>query len=158
MSELRDEGLVEHLGVSNFTQAQFEAARGTVEAPIVTNQVLYHPYKDQRALRDYLVRNKSSLTAYSPLARGGVLSDELLSEIGERYDKSSAQVALRWLVQQEGVIAIPKASSEEHIEANFEVFDFSLTEQEMERIHAHRGSLKLRLRSKWPSLVRRIPL
>ncbi len=74
------------------------------------------------------------LTAYSPLAQGGVLGDQLLKEIGEQYVKSPAQVALRWAVQQDKVIAIPKASSVEHQRANLEIFDFELTPEEMEKI------------------------
>jgi 2,5-diketo-D-gluconate reductase B len=74
------------------------------------------------------------IVAYSPLARGRVLEDDRLTKIGRRHDKSPAQVALRWLLQQPQVIAIPKGSSEEHIRQNFDVFDFELDGEEMAEI------------------------
>jgi len=158
MAELRDEGLVEHLGVSNFTRAQLQDARAAVDAPIVADQVLYHPYKDQSELQSYCAREGVALTAYSPLARGEVLSDDLLAEIGAKYDKSAAQVALRWLVQQEGVVAIPKTTSRAHLVDNLAVFDFELTDAEMARIHAHSGDFRTRLKNRLPGLMRRLPI
>ena len=77
-----------------------------------------------------------ALTAYSPLARGRVFRDPRLGRIGERYGKSAGQVALRWLLQQDGVIAIPRSSREAHAKANFEVFDFELTPAEMATVGA----------------------
>jgi diketogulonate reductase-like aldo/keto reductase len=74
------------------------------------------------------------LTAYSPLAHGGAVNDDLLADIGARYEKTPAQVALRWLVQQDNVATIPKSTSPEHLEANMQVFDFALTEDEMRAI------------------------
>ena len=134
MNDLVEEGLVRHIGVSNFSPALLDEARDISTAPILTDQVQYHPYWDQRKLLDYCRIHDVLLTAYSPLARGGVLDDPALVQIGNKYGKSPAQVALRWLVQQEGVAAIPKASSREHLEANMAVFDFELTDAEMERI------------------------
>ncbi|WP_435175383.1 aldo/keto reductase [Halorussus sp. AFM4] len=157
MAELRREGSVAHVGVSNFTRSQLDAARRTADVPLIADQVLYHPYRDQSDLRRYCAANDVALTAYSPLARGDVLSDELLGRIGERYGKTAAQVALRWLVQQDGVVAIPKASSPDHLQQNLAVFEFSLTDEEMARIGDLRGPLGVRLRSRLPSLVRRLP-
>jgi diketogulonate reductase-like aldo/keto reductase len=134
MNDLVDEGLVEHIGVSNFSPDLLAEARDLSTAPILTDQVQYHPYWDQRELLDYCRIHDVLLTAYSPLARGGVLDDPALVTIGNRYDKSPAQVALRWLVQQDGVAAIPKASSRKHLEANLAIFDFELTDEEMARI------------------------
>jgi diketogulonate reductase-like aldo/keto reductase len=99
-----------------------------------------------------------ALTAYSPLARGAVLADDLLATIGDRYGKSPAQVALRWLLQHNGVVAIPKATSRAHLEANRAVFDFSLTAEEMARIDDQRGSLGTRLKNRLPALMRRLPV
>ncbi|MEF8829338.1 MAG: aldo/keto reductase [Haloarcula sp.] len=134
MNDLVEEGLVRHIGVSNFSPSLLDEARAISTAPILTDQVQYHPYWDQRKLLDYCRIHDVLLTAYSPLARGGVLDDPALVQIGNRYGKSPAQVALRWLVQQDGVAAIPKASSRDHLEANLAVFDFELTDAEMERI------------------------
>jgi len=158
MAELRESGAVEHVGVSNFTRSQLRTARQVADVPVVADQVLYHPYKDQSDLQRYCAGNDVALTAYSPLARGEVLSDTVLERIGERHDRSAAQVALRWLVQQENVVAIPKSSSREHLEENLAVFEFSLTDEEMARIDDHGGSLGVRLRNRLPSLVRRFPL
>lgn len=136
MAQLHQDGLVEHLGVSNFTRSQLKTAIEATDRPIVTNQVMYHPYKDQSELKSFCADNDIALIAYSPLARAGVLDDEILGRIGERYDKSAAQVALRWIVQQESVVAIPKATSGGHIKENLDVFDFELTDEEVSRIEA----------------------
>ncbi|UPV76468.1 aldo/keto reductase (plasmid) [Halorussus limi] len=157
MTELRESGAVKNVGVSNFTLSQLREARGVADVPLVANQVLYHPYKDQSDLQRYCATNGVALVAYSPLARGDVLSDDLLERIGDRYDKTAAQVALRWLLQQDGVVAIPKASSRAHLEQNADVFDFSLTDEEAARIDDRTGSPKVRLRNCLPSLVRRVP-
>jgi diketogulonate reductase-like aldo/keto reductase len=157
MAALREEGVVEHLGVSNFTRAQLVEARDAVQPPIVTDQVLYHPYKDQSNLHEYCVEEGVALTAYSPLARGDVLDDPILSEIGRNYDKSAPQVALRWLVQQAGVVAIPKTTSRDHLADNLAIFDFELTDEEMDRIDALAGGIRRRLANRLPGLMRRSP-
>lgn len=134
MADLVEEGLVRHVGVSNFGVEKLKHAREVSDVPILTDQVQYHPYWDQRKLLDYCRVHDVLLTAYSPLARGSVLSDPILERIGTAYGKSPAQVALRWLLQQDGVVTIPKATSREHIEANLDVFDFRLTDAEMREI------------------------
>jgi diketogulonate reductase-like aldo/keto reductase len=158
MAELRDEGLVEHLGVANFTRSGLRAALDATDVPLVTDQVQYHPLVDQTDLREFCVANDLALTAYSPLARGKVLGDETLAEIGARHDRSAAQVALRWLVQQAGVVAIPKATGRAHLEENIAVFDFSLTDAEMDRIDALEPGVGQRLRNLAPAVMRRVPL
>lgn len=135
MNELVDEGKVRHIGVSNFGLDRLDDARQHSDAPILTDQVQYHPFWDQTQLLDYCQIHDVMLTAYSPLGHGGALDDELLADIGERYGKTSAQVALRWLVQQDMVCTIPKATSREHLEANIAVFDFELSTEEMDAIH-----------------------
>jgi 2,5-diketo-D-gluconate reductase B len=134
MNELVDRGTVRHVGVSNFDIDLLDEARELSDAPVLTDQVQYHPFWDQRELLAYCRVHDVLLTAYSPLGHGGVLDDAVLERIGRRYGKTSAQVALRWLVQQDGVATIPKATSREHLEANMAVFDFELTEAEMREI------------------------
>ena len=134
MDELVDEGLVRHVGVSNFDVGLLDEARRLSDAPIFTNQVQFHPYWDQRELLSYCRRNEVLLTAYSPLCHGGVLDDDVLRSVGRRYGKTAAQVAIRWAIQHEGVVAIPKATSRDHLAANVDVFDFELSEAEMERV------------------------
>lgn len=134
LNECRDRGLTRHVGVSNFDVDQLRTAQAASNAPIFTDQVQFHPYRPQRDLRAYCRAHDVLLTAYSPLARGGVLRDDVLREIGVRYGKSPAQIALRWAVQQEGVVAIPKAESVAHLRENLAVFDFELTDAEMARV------------------------
>lgn len=157
MEELRDEGLVRHLGVSNFTAAQLQEAIRAANAPLITDQVLYHPYKDRSDLRSVCAEHDVALTAYSPLGRGAVLSDETLVDIGARHDKCAAQVALRWLIQQDGVVAIPKATGRDHLAANLGIFDFSLSATEMEQIRGLRPGLGMRVKNAMPSIMRNLP-
>jgi diketogulonate reductase-like aldo/keto reductase len=134
LNDCREMELTRHVGVSNFGVDQLRTARSVSDAPIFTDQVQFHPYRPQRDLRAYCRAHDVLLTAYSPLVRGGVLRDDVLRELGVKYGKSPAQVALQWAIQQEGVIAIPKASSETHLRENLAVFDFQLTDAEMVRI------------------------
>ncbi len=132
MRELQEEGSVRHIGVSNFPPSMVQEA--AQHAEIFCNQVEYHPYEAQDELLGQAKEMDYLLTAYRPLSRGGILNDETLREIGETHGKTAAQVTLRWLIQQEKVAAIPKATSEEHLKANFDVFDFELNDEEMERV------------------------
>jgi diketogulonate reductase-like aldo/keto reductase len=153
MNELVEEGAVRHIGVSNFDIDRLDRARKLSEHDILTDQVQYNPYWPQSELLDYCRIHDVALTAYSPLAHGGVLEDPVLEEIGRKYDKTAAQIALRWLVQQPNVVTVPKATSREHLAANVDVFDFELRDEEMDRIRqpsksrAVMGFLKGRLRS-----------
>ena len=132
MQELQEEGGVLNVGVSNFSPALVQEASRYAE--VFCNQVEYHPHRDQGELLEQAQEMDYLLTAYKPLARGGVEDDATLREIGETHGKTAAQVALRWLVQQEKVSAIPKATGEEHLAANLDVFDFELSEEEMDRV------------------------
>jgi len=134
MNTLVDRGKVRHVGVSNFDVDLLDEARSLSEAPILTDQVQFHPYWDQSELLDYCAIHDVMLTAYSPLAHGGVLDDPELADVGRRYGKTAAQVALRWVIQHDNVCTIPKATSREHLEQNLDVFDFELTDAEMDRV------------------------
>lgn len=131
---LRDQGKAINIGVSNFPLSLLKKVNEEIRAPIYCNQVEFHPYLDQLDLLDYSIENDILLTAYSPLAQGKVANDKDLIEIGEKYGKSAAQIALRWLIEQENVVAIPKASSREHLESNIDIFDFYLEDDDFERI------------------------
>ncbi|WP_231990788.1 aldo/keto reductase [Natronobacterium gregoryi] len=134
MNDLQSEDVVDHIGVSNFGVDDLERARNLSETPIVTNQVKYHPYHHQDDLLEYCTDESVCLTAHTPLAEGAVPGDDRLEEIGKAYGKSAAQVALRWLVQQPPVVAIPKASRPKHAEANAAIFEFELTDEEMDAV------------------------
>ncbi|MFB6189567.1 MAG: aldo/keto reductase [Halapricum sp.] len=146
MNDLQDRGTVQHIGVSNFSVGQLRDAISASATPILTNQVEYHPFEDQADVLEFCIENDVMLTAYSPLAEGQVVGNDLLEGIGDRYGKTGAQVALRWLLQQDPVSAIPKASRPAHIRENVDVFDFELTDEEMTRIFDLQGGLLARLR------------
>jgi diketogulonate reductase-like aldo/keto reductase len=110
MNRLRKEGKVRNIGVSNFSPEQLERATEASAAPVLSNQVRHNVFYDQTETLEACVENDVMLTAYTPLNRGRGLDNDLLVEIGERHDKTPAQVVLRWLLQQENVSAIPKAS------------------------------------------------
>ncbi|SMF23483.1 Aldo/keto reductase [Tistlia consotensis] len=133
MEEQRQAGRLRHLGVSNFTVAQVaEASAAGFE--LLTDQVEYHPLLSQDDLRDALAACDMVLTAYAPLARGRVAAEPTIRGIAERHGKTPEQVALRWLVQQRNVAAIPKAGSRPHAAANIAIFDFVLEPGEMAAI------------------------
>lgn len=132
--ELREAGRIRQLGVSNFPAGLL--AQALEHAPVFCDQVEYHPFLGQERLLELARERDVLVTAYSPLAHGRVPGDATLSEIGEAHGKSAGQVALRWLLDQPGVSPIPKASSHERRVENFEVFDFSLSDDERARIEA----------------------
>ncbi|MEM9996300.1 MAG: aldo/keto reductase [Bacteroidota bacterium] len=132
--QLRADGKARLIGVSNFPPGMLRRALEIVP-DLATNQVEYHPYLDQSALLDIADTHALSLTSYSPLAQGQLFQDNTLAEIAGAHGKSVAQVVLRWHLQQERVFAIPKASSDTHRAGNFDVFDFALSDDEMQRIH-----------------------
>ena len=132
MKKVREEGLIRHLGVSNFPAALLKEA--VEQAPILCNQVEYHPLLGQEALLAMAEEHDVMLTAYSPLAQGEVVKHPVLELIGAKYGKSGNQVALRWLLEQPQVVAIPRSSKPEHIRDNFEIFDFALSEEDKSKI------------------------
>lgn len=134
LNAVAEDGRARHIGISNFTTALIDKAVALSAAPLVTNQVEYHPFLNQSQVLSALRRHGLSLTAYSPIAQGQVFSDRTLVDIGAEYGKNAAQVALRWLLDQDGVIAIPRSSSAEHAASNFDIFDFSLTLDQTKRI------------------------
>lgn len=131
MERLRKAGKTRWIGVSNFPPSLFE--RAVQAAPVFCNQIEYHPFLSQEKLLRAARQHDVLLTAYCPLARGRVLDEPVLQEIGREHGKSAAQVTLRWLVQQ-GISAIPKAAKREHLESNLAIFDFELASEEMQRI------------------------
>jgi len=131
----RRDGLARHIGISNFTIDQTEQAMAFCgEGQLATNQVEYHVYLGQERLRRVLARHNLILTAYMPLAKARTVNDPVLWDIGEQYGKTAAQVALRWLVEQDRVAAIPATSNPHHAATNIDIFDFHLSEDDQERI------------------------
>lgn len=136
LNEVREQGLVRNIGISNFTTHLIDEAVSQTGAPLVTNQVEYHPFISQKPVLDKLAEHDIALTAYCPLAQGRVFSEPTLERIGKAHGKNGGQVTLRWLVQHGNVIAIPRSTKPEHVASNFEIFDFELTEEEMREITA----------------------
>jgi 2,5-diketo-D-gluconate reductase B len=138
MTKLRDAGKTRFIGVSNFTTRLLDEA--VKHADILCDQVEYHPFLSQRAVLGATRKHGLFLTAYSPVARGQVNDDATLQKVGKKYGKSAAQVALRWLVEQDNVAAIPKAGSRAHMQANLAIFDFALAPEDRAAIDALAGN------------------
>ncbi|MBT9368678.1 aldo/keto reductase [Rhizobium sp. CSW-27] len=136
LNAVKTAGKVKHIGISNFNIAMMNEAASLSDAPIATNQVEYHPYLDQSKLLDAARAKGISLTAYYLMADGRVPKDPVLQDIAARHGKTAAQVVLRWAVQQDGVIALSKTATESRLKENFDVFDFALSADEMQAIHA----------------------
>ena len=132
LNKVREDGRTKQIGVSNFPPGLLKQALDI--APVFCNQVEYHPFLDQDRLLELARASDVLITAYSPLAHGKVPGDEALTRIGSKHGKSAGQVALRWLLDQPGVSPIPKASSHDRRAENFDVFDFTLTDEDREAI------------------------
>ncbi|XP_067164168.1 aldo-keto reductase family 1 member D1 isoform X3 [Apteryx mantelli] len=148
MEACKDAGLAKSIGVSNFNRRQLEMILnkpGLKHKP-VSNQVECHPYFTQPKLLEFCRQHDIVIVGYSPLGTSRdetwvnvssppLLKDPVLNAIGKKYNKTSAQVALRFNIQR-GVVVIPKSFNPQRIRENFQIFDFSLTEKEMKEIEA----------------------
>jgi diketogulonate reductase-like aldo/keto reductase len=133
---MKRQGLTRHIGVANFTTTLLDQAVRLSDEPLVTNQIEVHPYLDQTKLLAACRRHGLIITAYCPLGRGRLFGDSTLAEIARSKGRTIAQIALRWLVQQGDIAPIPRSSNPQRIAENIQVFDFALSEAEMERIAA----------------------
>lgn len=135
LERLVEVGKSKAFGVSNFPPDLLAEALDAAPG-VVCNQVEYHPFLGQEPLKTMAEERDVFLTAYSPLARGQVGEDETLIEIGRAHGKSPFQVALRWLVDQPRVVAVPRSADPEHRRKDLEIFDFELDDEERARIDA----------------------
>ena len=135
LAKAKRDRLARHIGVANFTTRLLDEAVALCSEPLVALQAEYHPYLDQSKLLTAVRRHGLVYIAYCPLARGKLLNDPVLAEIAKAHGRSVAQIALRWLAQQ-NVAAIPFSSNPQRVADNFNVFDFVLTDDEMKRIAA----------------------
>ena len=140
MSKVKREGYTRAIGVSNFTVALLEEANKVSPEPVVCNQIECHPFLNQDKVIAACKARGVAVVAYSPIARGGVPGNEVLERIGKVHGKTAAQVSLRYLMQQR-IAVIPRTSRTERLEENFALFDFELSEEEMQDIYrlAHPG-------------------
>ena len=135
LAKAKRQGLARHIGVANFTTRLLDEAAALCAEPLAVLQAEYHPYLDQTKLLAAARKHKMTFVAYCPLARGRLFGDPVLSELAKARGLSLAQIALRWLIQQ-NVAVIPFSSKPERIANNFDVFGFELSDAEMARIAA----------------------
>jgi diketogulonate reductase-like aldo/keto reductase len=150
MERAHDRGHARSVGVSNFDVGELDAVLDLARVPPVVNQVQFSPFKYRRALLDACRERDVVLEAYSPLTRGRNLGDRRLVEIASRYGRTPAQVVLRWAVQR-GVPVIPKSARRERIEENAQIFDFALSDADMQALDAldDTGGTDRALERKW---------
>lgn len=134
LAKAKRDGLARHIGVSNFTVALLDEAVSLCPEPLVTNQIEYHAYITQEKILAACRRHGIIVTCHVPLARGKLIGDPVIGEIARAHGKSPAQVALRWLIQQPDIAVVPRALQEHQIEENIDLFDFELSQDEMQRI------------------------
>jgi 2,5-diketo-D-gluconate reductase B len=131
---LQQEGRTRAIGVANFNIALLKTVVEEIKAPIACNQVEYHVMLDQTRLRKYLAAKSIPLVAYCPLVQGRAASDPTLAAIGRKHGASAAQVALKWLLDQDDVAAIPKASHSESQKANLDALHVGLDDEDRQAI------------------------
>jgi diketogulonate reductase-like aldo/keto reductase len=136
LAAMKRRGFTRHIGVANFNIALLEAAIRLCPEPLIALQAEYHPYLDQSKVLAACRRHGLIFVAYCPLARGRLIGDPVMTEIARAKGKTVAQVALRWLVQQDCVAAIPRSSNGARIAENIDVSGFALADDEMKRIAA----------------------
>jgi len=142
MEELVERNLVSFIGVSNFDVGQVEEARSYLSKDdIVVNQVEYSLLERsiERDVLPYCTQQQMTVMAYTPLASGRLSKSKFLLEIGKRYEKTAAQVALNWLIAKERVVAIPKAVSIDHLEENASAMGWRLSQDDIERVSSYFG-------------------
>lgn len=137
MEKAYKEGKVKAIGLSNFNQAQIEEILGLCEVKPAVLQTEVHPYFQEQELKQFLSQEGMVIQAWYPLGHGdkALLEEPLFTELGKKYGKTNAQIILRWHIQ-DGNIVIPGSKNPAHIKDNFDLFDFSFTEEEMEKIAA----------------------
>ncbi|WP_224334016.1 aldo/keto reductase [Haloprofundus halobius] len=134
LDELRDEGVIDHVGLSNFRPDQLDEAKDHLDAPIFAHQVEMHPMLQQEELREYARKDDHWLVAYCPIARNDVADVSEIQDIAEKHGSTPAQVALAWLLSKDEVAPIPKATGEDHIRQNFEATELELDDDDVSTI------------------------
>jgi 2,5-diketo-D-gluconate reductase B len=133
LCKAKRDGRAKHVGVANFTTSLLQDAVKLASEPLVTNQIEVHPFIDQDKVLAACRARGLAVTAYCPLARGQIPGNDVLARIGKAHGKTSAQIALRYLVQH-GIIPIPRTSNPDHLAANLAIFDFTLSDVAMTEI------------------------
>lgn len=137
LNRVYEDGLARNIGVSNFTTRLLKQAIALSSAPLVANQVEHHPYLDQSRVRAACNSAGMALVGYCPLYRGGdLLQEAAVTKAAQAHGKTPGQVVLRWHVQQQNTVAIPRTTRKERLAENLAIFDFTLSDAEMAAISA----------------------
>jgi len=137
LCDARRRGLARNIGVSNFPSAMLNEAVKIADEPLCANQVEYHPFLNQDAVLGACRAHGMAMTAYAPIARAGdLLRQSVIRDLAREKQRTEAQIVLRWHLQQEGVVAIPKSANPDRIRSNLALNDFALSDEEMSRISA----------------------
>ena len=136
LMKFKEEGRTRAIGVANFNIALLKTVIEEIKAPIACNQIEYHVMLDQTPIRNYMASKSLPLVAYCPVAQGRAATNEALIAIGKKHNASAAQVALKWLLDQDGVAAIPKAARRESQQANLDALNIKLDEADRKAIAA----------------------
>ena len=150
MQRAHERGYARSIGVSNYSVAELDELRTVADTPPAVNQVQFSPFAFRRALLDACEERGVVLEAYSPLGTGRHLGDRAVGAIAERLGRSPAQVLVRWCLQR-GLVVLPKSTHRERIEENAEVFDFTLSDEDMAALDAldRTGQTDQALERKW---------
>jgi diketogulonate reductase-like aldo/keto reductase len=135
LEKLYKEGRIRAIGVSNFKIHQLEDLMSVAEVKPMVNQVELHPFLAQPELRNYCKKQGIQIEAWAPLGQGRLLENPVIKEVASKYNKSTAQVILRWDLQNE-IVTIPKSVKESRIIENADIFDFALSAEDIEKINA----------------------
>lgn len=133
IEKLYADGRVKAIGVSNFLQPHLEELLKNAEVVPMVNQLEFHPWLVQQDLQDFCASKNIQYEAWSPLMHGKLFDKDIVKDLSKKYDKSPAQIVLRWDLQKE-VITIPKSVNKEHIKSNAQIFDFEISEEDMKHI------------------------
>jgi 2,5-diketo-D-gluconate reductase A len=137
LEDLYEEGKLRAIGVSNFYPDRLVDIASFTKIPPMVNQVETHIFNQQKTAKEYMDKYKVQIEAWAPFGegRGGTFDNPVIAEIATKYGKTTAQVMLRWHIQR-GIVVIPKSTHKERMEENFNVFDFTLSEEDMAKIAA----------------------
>lgn len=134
LEKLYKSGKAKAIGVSNFLKHHLEIILNNCEIVPMVNQIEFHPGLIRKQTIDFCKENNIVLEAWSPLGKGKMLNNETLINIAQKYNKSTAQLCLKWCLQN-GVIPLPKSENKERMKQNLELFDFEITEEDMKKIN-----------------------
>lgn len=133
MATLRDRGLVENIGVSNFDPYQLSCARHVADVPIAVDQIECHPWRQRPDVRDYCREAGVVVDAAAPMARTEVFEDEVVRDLADSYDRSPSRIALKWAVEHD-VAVIPSSTDPTHIRENIELFGWEMADEDLGRL------------------------